>query len=520
MNEVSRAPGRVEAAIPRLWVAVGLAVAAGVVLWTSFPPVGFGASAPVGVALLSGAVWTARMRRGIGLGVLSGVVFFLLLLTWMRVVGTDAWLLLALWCGAWFAVIGAGTALVTRLPAAPLWIASVWTLEEALRGRIPWGGFPWGSVSFSQADAVLANWAPVGGLALVSFVVALVGASLTAGALALARGAWRSALLYGLTITLAMLLPSGLAGLAAAEPTDSMTSVAIVQGGTPQRGMGAMDVRRAVLDNHVRQTLDLAAAVDGGAVQRPDFVLWPENSTDIDPFADPTVARDITAAARAVGVPILVGAVTTSTENPDEVWNVGVVWDPESGPSQMYIKTHPVPFGEYIPFRSQLADMIGRFDRIPRDFAAGDRPGNLTIAGVRVGNVICFEIAYADVVDDVVSNGAEVITVQTNNATYGGTAQPDQQLQIERMRASETGRTVLVAATSGISAQISPDRTVVESLAEGEEGWFVASVPLVEGTTWATRAGGVLEWLLALLSVVVLGVWGALRWSAAHRHAP
>jgi apolipoprotein N-acyltransferase len=275
-----------------------------------------------------------------------------------------------------------------------------------------------------------------------------------------------------------------------------------------------MDVRRAVLDNHVAQTLDLAASIAAGTTPQPAFVLWPENSSDIDPFTDPSVADAITAAARAVGVPILVGAVVTAPEDPNGVWNVGIVWDPASGPQQMYVKTHPVPFGEYIPFRDFLAQHIGRFDRIPRDFLAGTEPGNLMIGSVPVGNVICFEIAYGDVVDAVVEGDARLLTVQTNNATYGGTAQPEQQLAIARMRASEFGRSVVVAATSGVSAIISPNRTVTQSLDESEVGWLVAEVPLRGEQTLASSLGHPVELTLcaaAIASMIAAAVWSLVR---------
>lgn len=495
----------------RLPVAVVLALLSGAVCSTAFAPVAFGPSAPVGVALLAAALWGARARRGVGLGLLSGLAFFVPLLHWMVIIGTDAWLLLALECAAWSMLIGLGTALGSRLPGAPAWIAASWVLAEALRGRIPWGGFPWGSLSFSQPDTVLADWAAIGGTPLVTFAVALVGSCLTALAVHLASGRYRRAAVTGMVLVLAVALPPLLVRWAVPGPSGSAATVAIVQGGTPQMGMGAMDVRRAVLDNHVAQTLDLAAAIDSGDAERPDFVLWPENSSDLDPFADPAVADDITAAARAVGAPILVGAVTTSTDDPDEVWNVGIVWDPITGPSQMYVKNRPVPFGEFIPFREQLAPLIGRFDRVPRDFARGDRPGNLTVGGVPVGDVICFEIAYGDVVDAVVDGGAGMITVQTNNATYGGTAQPEQQLEIERMRATETGRTVLVASTSGISALIDPARDVHDRMDVGEVGWRVVSVPLVDRPTWATAAGRSAEWLLVTLAIALFAIAIAAR---------
>lgn len=490
----------------RLPAAVIAAVIAGVVLSTAFAPIAFGASAPVGVALLVAALWGARARRGIGLGLVSGLAFFVPLLYWMVIIGIDAWLLLALECAAWTMLIGLGTAFGSRLPLSALWIACSWVLAEALRGRIPWGGFPWGSLSFSQPDSVLADWAAIGGAPAVTFAVALVGSCLTALAVHLTQGRWRLAALTGLVLTFTVALPTVLVSAALPDSTGSTATVAIVQGGTPQTGMGAMDVRRAVLDNHVAQTVALGAAIDAGREERPDFVLWPENSSDLDPFADPAVADDITVAAQAVGVPILVGAVTTSLTDPNQVWNVGIVWDPSSGPTEMYVKNRPVPFGEFIPFRAQLAPLIGRFERVPRDFAPGDRPGNLTIAGVPVGDVICFEIAYGDVVDAVVDGGAEIITVQTNNATYGGTSQPEQQLAIERMRATETGRTILVAATSGISAVIAPDRTVLERMDDGQVGWLVVTVPLVADPTWATAFGRSAEWLMVSLAVALFAI--------------
>jgi apolipoprotein N-acyltransferase len=502
--------------------ALPVTVLAGLALWLAFPPVAFGPSAIAGVGLLTAALWRASLRRGLGLGLLAGAVFYALLLDWMRVIGPDAWLLLSLLCAAWVALIGLGTAVVSRLPAAPVWIACLWVLGEALRGRVPLGGFPWGSLAFAQPDTVLARWAPIGGTPMVTFAVALLGAALVSLVLALRTTSGgvrrvRDAIVWAAVLATVTMVPLALRPSTAGDSFggDPSAVIALVQGGTPQVGMGAMDVRRAVLDNHVAATLDLAAAIDAGEAQQPAFVLWPENASDIDPFGDVSAADAITAAAQAVGAPILVGAVTPVPGNPQGVWNVGIVWDPNEGPTDMYIKTHPVPFGEYVPFRAQLSGLIGRLDRVPRDFIAGDKPGNLDIGGVAIGNVICFEIAYREVVDAVVDGGARVITVQTNNATYGGTAQPAQQLAIERMRAIEFGRSVVVAATSGVSAVISADATVEQQLTEDQTGWLVADVPLAGQRTLASTIGHLLEIFACLAAIVAVTVG---LWSRRRRH--
>lgn len=485
---------------------------AGLVLWVAFPPIGLAVAAPLSVGLLVAALWGASVRRGLAVGLVSGLTCYLPLLHWMSVVGADAWLLLAAYCAAWVALAGGGIALVSRLPGAPLWIAAVWVLQESLRGRIPFGGFPWGELAFTQADSPMAALAWLGGVPFVSFVVALVGASLVRAVVALRAGArptaagWTAAAVV--CVVAGIVVPTTTSGDDVGGPAS--TTLAIVQGGTPQFGMGALDVRRAVLDNHVRQTLDLAAAVDAGTTQQPDLVLWPENSSDLDPFADPSVAAEISAAARAIGVPIVVGAVVAA-DDPRGVWNMSIVWDPVEGPTQTYIKRHPVPFGEYIPFRSVLEQYTDRFDRIPRDFLPGDRPGVLVIGDVDMGIVICFEIAYQDVVADVVRGGGRLIAVQTNNATYGETGQPEQQLAITRMRAIEFGRTTAVAATSGISAVVDASGTVVQRMDVGEEGWFVREVPLRGTMTPAGIVGGWVELLIGLAAL------GGIGWALASR---
>ena len=477
-----------------------VAIAAGIVMSLAFPPVGFGPYAIVAVALMTWTAHRQRAGRGFLYGFLTGAVFFAAHMYWMTVVGTDAWLLLAAYCALWIGLIGWGTALVTRLPLWPLWVGALWVFSEAIRGRFPFGGYPWGRLAFSQAGDAVAEWSYLLGMAGLTFVIAFSGAAIIAIGDALVQRRTRAVITWSIPVAVILIVP------ALFQPVfnGSRIVVAMVQGGTPQLGLGALDVRRAVLENHVQQTLALGAAIDSGDEARPAFVLWPENSSDIDPFTDADAARLIDEAADAVGVPILVGAVINVPEDPNVVQNVGIWWDPQTGPGRVYVKTRPVPFGEFIPFRAQLADLIGRFDRIPRDFMAGSQAGLFPVDGAVIGDGICFEVAYDAVMHELVTSGATVLTIQTNNATYGNTAQPEQQFDISVLRAIEHGRSVVVASTTGISAAIAPNGDVITVMGEGEVGYRVAEVPVQSALAPSGRIAPWLEGLLVGGAVVAV----------------
>jgi apolipoprotein N-acyltransferase len=280
-------------------------------------------------------------------------------------------------------------------------------------------------------------------------------------------------------------------------------TVAVVQGNVPRAGLEFNAQRRAVLDNHVAETLQLAASVRAGDAAQPDLVIWPENSSDIDPYRNDDAARAISRAAGAIGAPILVGAVV---EGPGEfLSNTGIVWDPVTGPGDTYVKRHPVPLAEYVPYRSFFRFFSDKVDLVRRDFSQGTDVGALNIGGARIGDVICFEIAYDSLVADVVHAGAGMVVVQTNNATFGFTDESEQQLAMSRLRAVEFGRTVVVSATSGISAVIAPDGSVVRRSQLFTPDVAVEQIAQRQQATVAQRLGAWPEWVLTALGLAAVG---------------
>jgi apolipoprotein N-acyltransferase len=221
-----------------------------------------------------------------------------------------------------------------------------------------------------------------------------------------------------------------------------------------------------------------------------------------------------------VGADTLIGTVLDSP--PDRVTNTAIVWSPTSGPGERYTKQKLVPFGEYIPLRDLMTKFIGRLALIPRDFLPGTEPGVLDIGGTRIGDVICFEVAFDGLVRDTVRAGGKLLVIQTNNATYGHTGQPEQQLAISRLRSIEHGRAMVIAATSGISGVIRADGSVESQTEEFTQRVIVSEVPLRGAKTPATRLGAWAE--LALCAPVVVLITTAaqasrLRW-AHHERSP
>ncbi|MGZ4550677.1 MAG: apolipoprotein N-acyltransferase [Blastococcus sp.] len=516
-----------------------LAAAGGLVLVLAFPGYDLPGLAVLGPAALALAVHGRRFRAGLWLGLVFGVAFFVPLLSWAGIyVGPLPWLALAGFEALHLALLGGATALTSRLRWWPLWAAALWVADEAVRGRFVLGGFPWGRLGFSQTRGPLLSLAAYGGVPLVSFAVALTGTLLAAAALALNR-AWRSAsgdrsagegrhplgtALVTVGAVLAVPLAGGLAWLPLAG--SSLTAggrpvtVAVVQGNVPRAGLEFNAQRRAVLDNHVQETLDLAAAVAAGDEPRPDVVLWPENSSDIDPYTNPDAAQQIDRAAAGIRAPILVGAVVDGPGN--TLRNTAIVWDPTTGPGQTYVKRHPVPLAEYVPARRFFRFFSDKVDLVRSDFTAGNRPGDLDIDGARIGDLICFEVVYDGLVGDVVDGGAGMLVVQTNNATFGFTDESEQQLAMSRLRAVEFGRTVAVVATSGISAIVAPDGSVARSSSLFTPDVFVEKIAQRHTTTIAQRLGNGPEWALTALgvaAVLVAGGPGTLRRLRARRRS-
>ena len=490
--------------------ALAVALTGGLALTAAFPPIGIWPLAPAGPALLAVALWRRGLRASLLAGLVFGLAFFVPLLSWLLNVAWYAWFALAVAEAVIFAVLAVGQRLLLDLRAWPLAVAGWWVCAEALRSRWPYA-FPWGRLAMSQAGTPAAPWAAVGGAPLLSFLVALAGTTLAWALLVPGR---RAGLRRRALPRLAFAGAAGLALVGALLPVDQQPPgtptavVAAVQGNVPHaRSLPGLLRASTVTLNHAAATERLATRVRAGALPAPALVIWPENSTDLDPRYDPQVYATIAGAVNSIHRPVLVG---TLLANP--VRNAGVLWLPGHGPGQIYVKRQLVPFGEYIPFRGLLKHITSLVNLQPQNFTAGHRAVVFRAGKIRLGDVICYEVGFDGLVSSEVNAGANLLTVQTNDATFevdGQRGETLQQLAMARIRAVESNRAVVVASTTGVSAIIAPDGRLIAHSGTWRRAVLEARVPLVSQRTLADRIGA---WPQAVIVALTLA---ALAWAAA-----
>ncbi|MDF2666552.1 MAG: apolipoprotein N-acyltransferase [Microbacterium sp.] len=494
-----------------LAIAAPLSAAAGLLLVTAYPalawwPMAFPAVAMALVALAGRRVWSAAL-----VGLLFGATFFSVnLLFTARYLGPIPWIALSTLEALLTAVFAVPIALayrwlprvapglVSRLLALPALVAGLWTLREQIVGSWPYGGFPWGRIGVSQVNgpfAEVASWVGMSGLTfLVVLLCAMAIELVRAGRFRDLRRAVPAAVLLVVLVALPQ-FPTTAAG--------SMR-VGAVQGNGPA-GYFDQRARGAVLNAQLAASAPLFG-------QDMDVLLWPEGGVDSDPTMSSQTAGVLDELSRRVDAPLIVSAVT---ERGSELFNSSLLWTADGGPEQTYDKRHPVPFGEYVPDRAFwepfAPDLIGL---IGREYTPGTARPLIDLHGIGVGLAICFDVIYDDVVWDGASEGAEIYMFQTNNADFRGTDENLQQLAFARMRAIETGRSVVNVSTVGTSQVIAPDGSTLDELPVDTAGHMLTDVPLRTGLTPAVVIGPAVKIALgggALLALAIVGAVVAVR---------
>jgi len=487
-----------------LWAALLTSAVGGVALDAAFPDIGWWPLAFVGVAFALVSLIGRRVGGALAVGAAFGIAFWFVHVSWTtRYLGPIPWIALAglealLWSLGSVPIALAyrwmpRARVAVRLIALPALVAGLWTMRELVTGSFPYTGFPWGRIGMSQAEsplAHLASWTGVTGLTFL--MVAVVAAVIEWVRLARFRDL-RTALPAALGVVVLVALP--------AFPTTPAGTMRVgsVQGNGPAGYFDRRNGPNAILNAQLQATAPLIG-------RDMDVLLWPEGGIDSDPLSSRSTAATLDALSARVGAPLIVNA---ATQRGADTFNTSILWKAGEGAVELHDKTHPVPFGEYVPDRwlygalaPDLVNLIGR------EYTPGTNPPVFDVNGVRVGLAICFDVIYDDVIREGARDGAEVYMFQTNNADFRDTDENLQQLAFARMRAIETGRAVVNISTVGTSQVIAPDGSILDGLEAGTAGAMLTDVPLRSGLTPAVVAGPAVDGILGwgpLAALVLLG---------------
>lgn len=426
-----------------------MVIAGAVLSALAFPRIGPGWLILPGVALfLAGLRRATNRTQGLALGAAYGLVFYGGLLWWLSELGLIASIPLIVVQAAYVAGYGWWLARYNDRPSGIWFLLAVggWAVMELIRYRIPFGGFEWGAAGYALSDQAWARaLAPLYGTSGITVIAVMVAAVVVAMTRKPAnRWLFVTPMVLALVWWVWWFQPLGdpVSDVLAAVP------VAIVQGSTP------CPFEHCPPDERLRtfeQHLALTRTIEPGSV---DLVVWSEGSTgsfNADPVQNPEIGEAIGAEAQRIGTWILVGSDRPLN---DEEWiNANVLFNPEGEIVGEYHKQHPVPFGEYIPFRP-LFEWIPALDQVPRDMIPSDGPVVFDLGGFKIGSVISFEGSFARYARQHVAAGANVIVVATNEGSYGVTPGSDQLIGMTRMRAAELRLPVIHAAVTGRSVVI------------------------------------------------------------------
>jgi len=429
----------------------------GWLLSASFAPINRWYLAPFAIALW---MWlTYKSKHSVRDIFIVAFTFNAFLLHWSSTyVGSIPWLVLCL--GESLLYLPLALARRERIYLFPF----IFLLLEQIRSQFPFGGFGWARLAFSQADAPYRSVAQIGGVSLLTSFVLLIAYSLVR---------FKHNLLPAMLLFAILFIGFFAPTLNDIGTFDSL----VVQGNVPHLGLDFNSQAKAVFLMHVKETQKAIAQSNSYKV-----ILWPENSVDVDPYLNKDVSNQLKTLYLQSGRPLIIGAVLNHDSH---VRNASILW--RNTATSAYIKQHLTPFGEYIPLRS-IAQYVSSYTNQVSDFSAGNTMVIHHIDNVGIGPIICFEL-IDDAYINRVSRNSELLLVQTNNATFGTSAQSLQQLSISRIRAIENHRDLISVSTTGVSAVIRADGRIIQKTQIARADHLFASSHVYSGQTWANKLG-------------------------------
>jgi len=453
----------------------------------SFAPLNWWFLLPVAIALFLYAV--TKTRKPFLISFIFASVFNFLTLKWSGTyVGIFPVLLLVILQSIFYLPLGFISYKLDRY--SRIWLAiPLILLADELRSNFPFGGFGWNRLAFSQADAPYSHAAFFLGDSALTFIAVGLGVALY---LLIARAQLLSVSIMITITTLVVIMPTSALNQGSAN-------ILGIQGNVPRLGLDFNSQAEEVFEYHLKQTYKSLENVN----VKPDLVIWPENSVDVDPFKNPKIGQQISELAMQQKVPVIVGAVLKGARGPE---NASILWNEQGVVASKYVKRSLTPFGEYIPLRF-LAKRVSPLANQIEDFIPGNRLVTHHISDISVAPIICYEVISDSQVRSITEN-SNLIVVQTNNATFANSGQSLQQLNITRVRAIESNRWIVSVSTTGVSAIIDNNGKIVQLTEQNVPATVSGKVFLNSKTSVANKLG---EWTFLISFVISILIYADKR---------
>lgn len=379
-----------------------------------------------------------------------------------------------------------------------IFIGFVWVIFEWMKSWVL-TGFPWLDIGYTQTPTWLFSWAPIGGIYLISFIVAIISSSL-AQALNLFLAKQKLMALATITPIVLLVLLSFISDrMTWSEPIGSPIKIGIVQANVPINEKWQSDARGPLIEKYRSLSQQLTAQ------QNIDLLVWPETALPL--YMQQTDAdfwNKITPNSTALLTGIM-DSPSIAQGNLDESYNAAVLSC--NGQTQIYRKRHLVPFGEYLPLRFLFNWVLEYLELPMSDFSSWQGAQNLNCGAIKVGLSICYEDAFAAEYREFVGDATVLVNI-SEDAWFGDSLAPHQRRQMAQMRARELSRPMIRSANSGPSLFIDQRGELLTATAQFEVAAIARKVQAHTGDTPFKRYG---NWIIGVSFFMLFGVVACSR---------
>ena len=441
-------------------------------------------------------------------GFIFGCVAYGVILLGIQSIGLEAWIPLTILMGLMYGIFGRLFSYLNTKSENNFYVLlSAIAIFDLFRAYFPFGGFPWGFPStvlltgpinsplFFEVPLYFKNFGPTGAsLLLQSFTLII---ALAVFLKSKRKNYLKNYIIFSLVIFIIIISNFVISDSQYAQIESPELNIAIVQGNSPCPGAKnrCNNERQKIYDSHLTQTQSL----DGNF----DLVVWPESSTGFnnDPGIHSRVQNEISAEALRLDSFFLIGGDRPIQKKYFE--NYGIFINKDGEITGQYLKQHPVPFGEYIPFRKYL-EWIPPLALVPRDMIRGDSQKIFMVNDVKISSVISFEGSFQRYIRNSVQDGAELVVILTNQASYGESGMSDQFILMSRANAISNGRPIVHAAITGKSAFIDHKGRVISKTELFETGILTEKIEVTQTETPYSKYGNYLNYIFIVFGGISL----------------